>query len=116
MLIEVGKERDKKGGKSDIKFNDIFRAGKRFGIMSEDEVYMRREIGEPRSENLSEAEFAVLETIYELKNKRRMSTILINDVLRRGQTKHKGIREEGYLRLVIPGYELTRKGIEVLNV
>ena len=186
-----------KRGFSNIKFNDIFRAGKRFGIMDEDNVYdalenatankyvqgyghrvmrymkfsltsqgravlegnggegitprgtsstrelepvsrrtqrpqMGREIGEPGSgagaRGLSEAEMGVLETIYELKNKRRMSKVLINDVLRRGQTKHKGIREDnvgsvlkglragGFLRWIMPGYELTTKGREILNV
>ena len=173
---------------SNIKFNDILRAGKRLGVMGEDELYdalenatankyvqgyghrvmrymkflltsqgravlegnggevitpeevsstrqrpqMGREIGEPGSESgargLSEAEMGVLETIYELKNKRRMSKVLINDVLRRAQTKHKGIREDnvgsvlkglragGYLRWIMPGYELTTKGREILNV
>jgi len=84
-------------------------------------------IEKPSSRGLSEAEMGVLETIYELKEKRRMSKILINDVLRRGQTKHKGIREDnvgsilkglradGYLRWIMPGYELTTKGKEVLN-
>ena len=184
-----------KRGFSNIKFNDIFRAGKRFGIMDEDNVYdalenatankyvqgyghrvmrymkfsltsqgravlegnggegitprgtsstreleltsrrtqrpqMGREIGESGSgaRGLSEAEMGVLETIYELKNKRRMSKVLINDVLRRAQTKHKGIREDnvgsvlkalradGYLRWIMPGYELTTKGREILNV
>ena len=184
-------------GFSNIKFNDILRAGKRLGVMGEDELYdaleyatankyvqgyghramrymkflltsqgravlegnggegitpegvsstrelepisrrtqrpqMGREIGEPGSESgargLSEAEMGVLETIYELKNKRRMSKVLINDVLRRAQTKHKGIREDnvgsllkglragGYLRWIMPGYELTTKGREILNV
>lgn len=82
----------------------------------------------PNSRDLSEAEMGVLETIYELKDKRRMSKVLINDVLRRAQTKHKGIREDnvgailkslradGYLRWIMPGYELTTKGREVLNV
>ena len=179
---------------SNIKFNDILRAGKRLGVMGEDELYnalenaidnkyvsgyafgkdptspvmrymkfqltrkgraalegnggegitpgvasstrqrpqMGREIGEPGSgsgaRGLSEAEMGVLETIYELKNKRRMSKVLINDVLRRAQTKHKGIREDnvgsvlkglragGYLRWIMPGYELTTKGREILNV
>ncbi|MBC8522112.1 MAG: hypothetical protein H8D26_09045 [Methanomicrobia archaeon] len=85
-------------------------------------------IEKPNSRDLSEAEMGVLETIYELKNKRRMSKVLINDILRRGQTKHKGIREDNvgsvlkglrageYLRWIMPGYELTTKGKEVLNV
>jgi len=175
---------------SNIKFNDILRAGKRLGVMSEDELYnalenaidnkyvsgyvfgkdptspvmryMKFQLtrkgraalegnggegitpgvasstrqrpqmgrGEPGSESrcLSEAEMGVLETIYELKGKRRMSKVLINDVLRRAQTKHKGIREDNvgsvlkglragrYLRWVMPGYELTTKGKEILNI
>lgn len=181
-----------KRGFSNIKFNDILRAGKRYGVMDEDGLYdalenafgnkyvegfghrvmrymkfsltsqgkaalegnggegIRHEeaastpepisrgtqrpemgIGEPRSgsgsRGLSEADMCVLGTISELKDKRRMSKVLINDVLRRAQTKHRGIREDnvgvilkglregGYLRWIMPGYELTRKGKEVLN-
>lgn len=81
---------------------------------------------EPRE--LSEIEMCVLETVYELKNKRRMSTVLFYDVLRRGQAKCKGIREsnlgsilnglieDGYLGWVMPGYDLTVKGKAALNV
>ena len=88
----------------------------------------REVIEKPSSKYLSEAEMGVLEVISELKDKRRMSKVLSNDVLRRGQTKCKGVREDnvgailkglwdsGYLSWIMPGYELTTKGREVLNV
>ncbi len=87
----------------------------------------REVLEKPGSKYLSEAEMGVLEVISELKDKRRMSKVLSNDVLRRGQTKCKGVREDnvgailkglwarGYLSWIMPGYELTRKGKEVLN-